>query len=121
MNSVGILTSCEDERADYDSLRAASVLHDMSRGRDPGGHFPSPAELGEAAELLGLSGVGGWDHLFEEAAVAKSSSFHGRILTAKTSLNKGSTSKMAFVEATGDKTRVRTGDENQPDQVVLGV
>lgn len=71
MNSVDVLAACGDERPDYDVLRASDTLWSMSQGRKPAANFPTPQDLGEAAELLDLIRKGaGWGHLVQEESQA---------------------------------------------------
>lgn len=65
MRSIDILEWCSEERGTYDQLEAAYALHGISQGGPRCAPFPSRAEMGEAADLLGLAGVEGWDHLVD--------------------------------------------------------
>lgn len=115
MNSVDILISCGDDRPDYDGLRAAATLYDISQGNPPGTtHFPTLAELGEAAELLDLSGVHGWDHLVGGALQPERGTSQNNRPADKTSPNKRSASRVAFAEEAVLSKRARLDQENQP-------
>lgn len=116
MRAVEILTSCEDERADYEGLKAASVLYGVSRGREPGAQFPSPAELGIAAELLDLIGVGGWDHLVESRSRPNDETPQVNLRLAEVSPNKSLMSKVAVTKAAGKNKKPCIGQENQPPE-----
>lgn len=73
MTAVEILTQCNDKRPTYDQLEAAYTLEAFSHGAPSEAAFPSRAVLGEAAELLSVSGVGDWDHLVDDGTASKSS------------------------------------------------
>ena len=133
MNSVDILAACGDERPDYDMLRASDTLWCMSQGREPAANFPTPQDLGEAAELLDLIRKGGgWGHLVDEESqagpVATESTaaaleysrdfdiFHDTGDTPFGSLSPGkrSVSKASLPAATVNSKKARVGEENPP-------
>ena len=64
MQAIDILERCGEKRPTYVQLEAAHTLEEFSHG-ETDEVFPLRAEFGEAAELLSLAGVEGWDHLVE--------------------------------------------------------